>query len=107
MVFDGTLRVDHLMNPQQNTLAIVYDFDHTLSPLLYAGPYYSSAEHRINPKDFWASCTALIKDKGYDQELAYMKRMLEHEQIKKYSNQDLQTDGAGPHIFPRSAGVFR
>ena len=57
--------------------------------------------------EFWASCTALIKEKGYDQELAYMKRMLEHEGLIAFSNQDLRGDGARPDLFPGSAGMFR
>lgn len=99
MAFDGILRVDPPMHPPQNILAIVYDFDLTLSPY-YMQDHTILRRAQIDPKEFWASCTALIKDKGYDQELAYMKRMLEHEPIKAFSNQDLQEMGPDLTFFP-------
>jgi len=55
---------------------------------------------RIEPKEFWPSCTALINEKGYDQELAYMKRMLEIETIRSLSNKDLEKMGANLTYFP-------
>lgn len=87
------------MHPPQNILAIVYDFDHTLSPF-YMQDHTILRRAGIDPKEFWSNCTALIKEKGYDQELAYMKRMLEHEQIKAFSNQDLQEMGPDLTFFP-------
>ena len=99
MVVDEPLRVTHPMNPPQNILAIVYDFDHTLSPH-YMQDHTILWRAQIDPKEFWSSCSALIKEKGYDQELAYMKRMLEHEQIKKFSNQDLRQMGQDLEFFP-------
>lgn len=89
----------------QNILAIVYDFDHTLSPhymqdhtvLRYAG---------IDPSEFWPSCTALIKDRGYDQELAYMKRLLDYEAIRNLSNGDLQAMGRELTFFPGVPDCF-
>ncbi|MEX2491631.1 MAG: HAD family hydrolase [Nitrospirales bacterium] len=87
------------MTHPHNIIAIVYDFDHTLSP-------YYMQDHTIlrhagisNPKEFWDSCTALIKEKGYDQELAYMKRMLEVEAIRSLSNQDLKQMGGDLTFF--------
>ena len=83
----------------QNIIALVYDFDHTLSPH-YMQDHTILRRAKIDPKEFWPSCTALIKEKGYDQELAYMKRMLEHEQIRALSNHDLQNMGADLTFFP-------
>ncbi len=54
----------------------------------------------IDPKEFWQSCTGLIKEKGYDQELAYMKRMLEEPRIGGLSNHDLQGMGEQLSFFP-------
>ncbi len=105
MGFDGTLRVDPPMHPPQNILAIVYDFDHTLSPY-YMQDHTILRRARIDPIEFWASCTALIKEKGYDQELAYMKRMLEHEGINAFSNQDLREMGPDLTFFPGVPGCF-
>ena len=87
------------MHPPQNIIAIVYDFDHTLSPH-YMQDQTILRQAGINPQEFWSTCTALIKEKGYDQELAYMKRMLEHERIKAFSNHDLQEMGADLTFFP-------
>ena len=93
------------MPEPQNILAIVYDFDHTLSPhymqdhtiLRYAG---------IEPAEFWPSCTALIKERGYDQELAYMKRMLDYDSIRALSNADLQAMGPDLTFFPGVPDFF-
>ena len=99
MAIDERLRVGLRMHPPQNILAIVYDFDHTLSPY-YMQDHTILRQAGIDPKEFWESCTALIKEKGYDQELAYMKRMLEHDQIRAFSNQDLQEMGPDLSFFP-------
>ena len=93
------------MPEPQNILAVVYDFDHTLSPhymqnqtiLRHAG---------IDPAEFWPSCTALIKERGYEQELAYMKRMLDYDGIRKLSNADLQAMGPDLTFFPGVPDFF-
>ena len=93
------------MPEPQNILAVVYDFDHTLSPhymqnqtiLRHAG---------IDPEEFWPSCTALIKERGYEQELAYMKRMLDYDGIRKLSNADLQAMGPDLTFFPGVPDFF-
>ncbi|GJL55974.1 MAG: hypothetical protein NPIRA02_31060 [Nitrospirales bacterium] len=87
------------MTHPHNIIAIVYDFDHTLSPH-YMQDHTIFRHAGIDPAEFWPSCTALIKEKGYDQELAYMKRLLEHESIRKLSNQDLKAMGADLTFFP-------
>lgn len=76
------------MNQPQNIIAIVYDFDHTLSPH-YMQDHTILKHAGIDPQVFWPSCTELITEKGYDQELAYMKRLLEYDRIRSLSNQDL------------------
>jgi hypothetical protein len=86
------------MNHPHNIIAIVYDFDHTLSPH-YMQDHTILKHAGINPKEFWDSCTNLIKEKGYDPELAYMKRMLEHDQIRALSNSDLQNMGGDLDFF--------
>ncbi len=83
----------------QNILAIVYDFDHTLSPH-YMQDHTILRHAGIDPSEFWPSCTALIKERGYDQELAYMKRMLDYEAIRNLSNADLQAMGPDLTFFP-------
>lgn len=87
------------MSEPQNIIAIVYDFDLTLSPN-YMQDQTILPHAGIDPETFWASCTALIKEKKYEQELAYMKRMLEYEAIRSLSNQDLQLMGKHLTFFP-------
>ena len=87
------------MSEPQNILAIVYDFDHTLSPH-YMQDHTILRHTGIHPSEFWSSCTKLIKERGYDQELAYMKRMLDYDGIRKLSNADLQAMGPDLTFFP-------
>lgn len=87
------------MSHPHNIIAIVYDFDHTLSPH-YMQDHTILRHAGIDPKEFWPSCTTLINEKGYDQELAYMKRMLEVDTIRALSNNDLKHMGADLTFFP-------
>ena len=80
------------MHQPQNIIAIVYDFDHTLSPH-YMQDHTILRHAELDPSTFWKSCTALIEARDYDQELAYMKRMLEEPRIRTLSNQDLRGMG--------------
>ncbi len=88
-----------LMSEPHNTIAIVYDFDLTLSPE-YMQDQTILPHARIDPGPFWESCTALIADEGYDHELAYMKRLLDDEKIRALSNQDLRRMGERLTFFP-------
>ena len=87
------------MNHPHNIIAIVYDFDHTLSPH-YMQDHTILRHAGISPSEFWPTCTALIEEKGYDQELAYMKRLLEHDAIRALSNKDLEAMGGDLTFFP-------
>ena len=60
----------------------------------------------VDPSEFWPSCTTLIKERGYDQELAYMKRMLDYDGIRKLSNADLQAMGPDLTFFPGVPDFF-
>ncbi len=93
------------MPEPQNILAIVYDFDHTLSPH-YMQDHTILRHAGIEPAEFWPSCTALIKERGYDQELAYMKRMLDYDAIRALSNADLQAMGPDLTFFPGVPDFF-
>jgi len=93
------------MAEPQNILAIVYDFDHTLSPH-YMQDHTILRHAGIDPAEFWPSCTALIKERGYDQELAYMKRMLDYDPIRNLSNADLRAMGTALTFFPGVPDFF-
>ncbi|RMH37219.1 MAG: haloacid dehalogenase-like hydrolase [Nitrospirae bacterium] len=82
-----------------NIIGIVYDYDHTLSPH-YMQEDTIFRHCGIDAAEFWSSCTALIKEKGYEQELAYMKRLLEDERTRHLSNADLARMGSDLVFFP-------
>ena len=93
------------MTHPHNIIAVVYDFDLTLSPD-YMQDHTILRHAGIDPKEFWDSCTALKNEKGYDQELAYMKRMLEVDSIRALSNNDLELMGTDLTFFPGVPGCF-
>jgi hypothetical protein len=63
------------MSTPQNTIAIVYDYDQTLSPSYMQDEVVFPA-FGINPDSFWRRC-AELRESGYDHELAYMKVLLD------------------------------
>src|SRR6202040_1431240 len=64
------------MSAPQNTIAIVYDYDQTLSPSYMQDEVVFPA-FGINSEIFWRRCSELVRDHGYDNELAYMKVLLD------------------------------
>ena len=64
------------MSVPQNTIAIVYDYDQTLSPNYMQDEVLFPA-FGIDSGKFWARCQALVRDDGYDSELAYLKALLD------------------------------
>lgn len=101
MRHDGRYETDRVLNMSepQNSIAIVYDFDHTLSPG-FMQDHTILAHAQIDPNTFWDSCTKLIEREGYEQELAYMKRLLDYEAIRHLSNEDLRQMGKLLTFFP-------
>lgn len=60
----------------QNIIALVYDFDGTLSP----GNMQEETifrEYGINKNKFWARSRKLVHDRGYEQTLAYLKLLID------------------------------
>ena len=64
------------MSTPQNTIAIVYDYDQTLSPSYMQDEVVFPA-FGIDNKNFWKRCTEMVREDGYDNELAYMKVLLD------------------------------
>jgi hypothetical protein len=64
------------MSTPQNTIAIVYDYDQTLSPSYMQDEVVFPA-FGIDGGKFWTRCSELVRDHGYDNELAYMKVLLD------------------------------
>src|SRR5688572_22604651 len=60
------------MSVPQTTIALVYDYDQTLSPTYMQDDVLFPA-YGINPAAFWKKCQSLVKDEGWESELAYLK----------------------------------
>ena len=69
----------------QNTIAMVYDFDGTLSPQPMQ-EYTVLPKIGVKPKEFWAEVHKEARDTGSDQMLTYMRLMME----KLYKHDDLR-----------------
>jgi hypothetical protein len=76
----------------QNTIAIVYDYDQTLSPS-YMQDQVLFPEFGIDPELFWKRCSVLVKEQGYDNELAYMKQLLDTLELDRPTNAKLRELG--------------
>ena len=81
------------MSVPQNTIAIIYDYDQTLSPT-YMQEEAIFPVYGINPDAFWKKCQELVREQGYDNELAYMKVMLDYLEMDRPKNTELRALGA-------------
>jgi hypothetical protein len=81
------------MSTPQNTIAIVYDYDQTLSPSYMQDEVVFPA-FGIDGTKFWTRCSELVRDHGYDNELAYMKVLLDTLGMDRPKNSELKKLGA-------------
>jgi 2-hydroxy-3-keto-5-methylthiopentenyl-1-phosphate phosphatase len=65
----------------QNIIAIVYDFDGTLSPNNMQEDTIFDA-YKIDKDKFWDKAGELVKKQGYDPILSYLKLLLHEEQFR-------------------------
>jgi len=66
----------------QNIIAIVYDFDGTLSPWnMQEETIFKS--YGIDAKKFWAKSQSLVLKRGYEKTLAYLKLLIDDPVFKK------------------------
>lgn len=93
------------MAAPQNIIALVYDYDQTLSPL-YMQDDVLFPEFGIDPEQFWKKCNALVSDQKWDGELAYMKCMLDYLGMDNVTNDRLIQLGAGLRFFPGLPELF-
>ena len=89
----------------QNTIALVFDYDQTLSPN-YMQDEVLFPSFGIDPPKFWQRCHALVHDEGYDSELAYLKALLDCLGMDRPTNQQLRDLGAGLQFYPGIPGMF-
>jgi hypothetical protein len=93
------------MSTPQNTIAIVYDYDQTLSPSYMQDETVFPA-FGINPESFWRRSSELVRDNGYDNELAYMKVFLDTLGMDRPTNAELQSLGQKLNFYKGIPEMF-
>ena len=93
------------MSTPQNTIAIVYDYDQTLSPSYMQDETVFPAFGIDGPK-FWGRCSELVRDNGYDHELAYMKVLLDTLGMDRPTNEQLRLLGAKLNFYKGLPEMF-
>jgi hypothetical protein len=93
------------MSTPQNTIAIVYDYDQTLSPS-YMQDEVVFPTFGIDGKSFWRRCSEFVRDQGYDSELAYMKVLLDTLGMDRPTNAELRSLGAKLNFYKGLPEMF-
>ena len=93
------------MAAPQNIIAIVYDYDQTLSPT-YMQEETLFPAFGIDPARFWKRCSELVKEQGFDSELAYMKAILDYLGMDRPTNTELRTLGAKLNFYKGLPEMF-
>lgn len=87
------------MATPQTTIALVFDYDQTLSPIYMQNDVLFPA-FGISPEQFWKKCNTLCNDQGWDSELAYMKCLLDYLGMDQVTNEKLIDLGENLTFFP-------
>src|SRR6266516_4656843 len=93
------------MSAPQSTIAIVYDYDQTLSPS-YVQEDAIFPAFGINGESFRQRCADLMREHGYDNKLAYMKVMLDTFDIDRPTNAELRKLGSKLNFYKGLPEMF-
>lgn len=93
------------MSVPQTTIAIVYDYDQTLSPA-YMQDEALFPTYGIDPQAFWKKCNDLVKHQSFDNELAYMKVLLDSLELDRPTNKELRALGSKLNFYPGLPEMF-
>ncbi|MDP9292267.1 MAG: haloacid dehalogenase-like hydrolase [Verrucomicrobiota bacterium] len=93
------------MATPQNIVAIVYDYDQTLSPT-YMQEETLFPAFGIDAGRFWQRCSELVKEQGFDHELAYMKVMLDYLGMDRPKNSELRDLGVKMNFYKGLPEMF-
>ncbi len=93
------------MAAPQNIVALVYDYDQTLSPS-YMQDDVLFPEFGIDGGQFWKGCNRLVNEEKWDGELAYMKCLLDYLGMDRVTNRRLEELGAGLRFYPGVPELF-
>lgn len=89
------------MNGFASTLALIFDFDDTLTP---DSTTALLEKHGINSKRFWTKDTKALIAKGYDPALAYLTLLVDSigptKPLGSLTNRDLRAFGARLPLYP-------
>ena len=93
------------MSVPQNVIAIVYDYDQTLSPN-YMQEEVIFPAFGIDSRAFWKRAQELVREQGYDNELAYMKVLLDCLGMDRPTNTRLKELGGSLRFYPGLPQMF-
>jgi hypothetical protein len=93
------------MSVPQTTIAVVYDYDQTLSPTYMQDETLFPA-YGIDPASFWKKCQKLVRDDGWESELAYLKTLLDYLELDRPTNEDLRRLGAKLRFYEGLPEMF-
>lgn len=93
------------MSVPQSTIAIIYDYDQTLSPN-YMQEEAIFPHFGIDGKQFWKRCAELVHQHAYEHELAYLKALLDYLEMDRPTNAQLRELGAKLSFFPGIPEMF-